>query len=242
MIVDVILDDMAAGLQAALRSGGSPREQLRRCVEAHARLFLHNRIFTEEREMSDRGRQAFRALTLRQHEHDGAALERLSGSRGRPAVGFVCAVLDENGRELPDGQIGEICARARGHVRLLEAAGAHGAGAGRWLAPDVAESAGIARPTLYKYVDSKRQLLDMIVDAVQGDMAAALDAALRSNGTPRERLRLYVEAHAKAFHANRVFYGIVFAEEKALSDRGRRAFRVGPVRGRTTSRNSSSST
>ena len=51
-------------------------------------------------------------MTLRQHEHDGAALERLSGSCGRPAVGFVCAVLDEDGREVPDGRIGEICTRS----------------------------------------------------------------------------------------------------------------------------------
>ncbi len=51
-------------------------------------------------------------MTLRQHEHDGAALERLSGSCGRPAVGFVCAVLDEAGREVPDGVIGEICTRS----------------------------------------------------------------------------------------------------------------------------------
>ena len=91
---------------------------------------------------------------------------------------------------------------------------------------DVAESAGIARATLYKYVDSKQQLLDMIVDAVLNDMAAALDAALRTDGTPRDRLRLYVEAHAQAFLANRVFYGIVYTEEKDLSDRGRRAFRA----------------
>lgn len=52
-------------------------------------------------------------MTLRQHEHDGADLERLSGSCGRPAVGFVCAVLDEDGHEVPDGTVGEICTRSR---------------------------------------------------------------------------------------------------------------------------------
>lgn len=91
---------------------------------------------------------------------------------------------------------------------------------------DVAEAAGIARATLYKYADSKQHLLDMIVDAVQDEMAAGLDAALRSEGTPRERLRRFVEAHATAFLDNRVFYGIVYTEEKELSDRGRKAFRV----------------
>jgi AcrR family transcriptional regulator len=91
---------------------------------------------------------------------------------------------------------------------------------------DVAEAAGVSRATLYKYVDGKQQLLDMIVAAVQDDMAASLDVALRSDGTPRERLRRFVEAHAEAFLQNRVFYGIVYAEEKDLSDRGRRAFRA----------------
>jgi len=91
---------------------------------------------------------------------------------------------------------------------------------------DVAEAAGVSRATLYKYVDGKQQLLDMIVAAVQDDMAASLDVALRSDGTPRERLRRFVEAHAEAFLQKRVFYGIVYAEEKDLSDRGRRAFRA----------------
>ena len=91
---------------------------------------------------------------------------------------------------------------------------------------DVAEAAGVSRATLYKYVDGKQQLLDMIVAAVQDDMAASLDVALRSDGPPRERLRRFVEAHAEAFLQNRVFYGIVYAEEKDLSERGRRAFRA----------------
>jgi fatty-acyl-CoA synthase len=51
-------------------------------------------------------------MTLRQHEQDGAELERLSGSCGRPAVGFVCTVLDDAGEPLPAGQIGEICTRS----------------------------------------------------------------------------------------------------------------------------------
>jgi AcrR family transcriptional regulator len=91
---------------------------------------------------------------------------------------------------------------------------------------DVAEAAGIARATLYRYADSKQHLLDMIVDAVQDDMTAGLDVALRSDGTPRQRLRRFVDAHAKAFLDNRIFYGIVYTEEKYLSERGRGAFRA----------------
>ena len=91
---------------------------------------------------------------------------------------------------------------------------------------DVAEAAGIARATLYRYADSKQHLLDMIVDAILDDMAAGLQAALRGDGTPRERLRGYVEAHARLFLDNRIFYGIVFTEEREMSERGRQAFRT----------------
>ena len=91
---------------------------------------------------------------------------------------------------------------------------------------DVAEAAGIARATLYRYADSKQHLLDMIVDTILDDMAEGLQAALRSDGSPRERLRRYVEAHARLFLDNRIFYGIVFTEEREMSDRGRQAFRA----------------
>jgi AcrR family transcriptional regulator len=91
---------------------------------------------------------------------------------------------------------------------------------------DVAEAAGIARATLYRYTDSKQHMLDMIVDVILDDMAVGLRAALRSEGSPRERLRRYVEAHARLFLDNRIFYGIVFTEEREMSDRGRQAFRT----------------
>jgi AcrR family transcriptional regulator len=91
---------------------------------------------------------------------------------------------------------------------------------------DVAEAAGIARATLYRYTDSKQHMLDMIVDVIRDDMAVGLRAALRSEGSPRERLRRYVEAHARLFLVNRIFYGIVFTEEREMSDRGRQAFRT----------------
>jgi AcrR family transcriptional regulator len=91
---------------------------------------------------------------------------------------------------------------------------------------DVAEAAGIARATLYRYTDSKQHMLDMIVDVIRDDMAVGLRAALRSEGSPRERLRRYVEAHARLFLDNRIFYGIVFTEEREMSDRGRQAFRT----------------
>jgi AcrR family transcriptional regulator len=107
---------------------------------------------------------------------------------------------------------------------------------------DVAESAGIARATLYKYVDSKQQLLDMIVDAVQGAWprrwtrrcAATAHlgsgSACMSRRTPRHAWRTGSSTGSSS--PRRRPCPIVGGGPAVL----------GPVRGRTTSRNSSSST
>jgi fatty-acyl-CoA synthase len=52
------------------------------------------------------------ATTLRRDEHDPANPDRL-GSCGRAVLGAHVAVLDEDGNELPEGEIGEIGVRSR---------------------------------------------------------------------------------------------------------------------------------
>jgi AcrR family transcriptional regulator len=89
---------------------------------------------------------------------------------------------------------------------------------------DIAEAAGISRPTVYKYTKSKQHLLDLMVDEIRKSLGKDLAAAL-ADGTSRERLRAYLDVHVYAFRANRAFYAIVFSEEVELSPRGRRRFR-----------------
>jgi TetR/AcrR family transcriptional regulator, cholesterol catabolism regulator len=91
---------------------------------------------------------------------------------------------------------------------------------------DIAAEAGISRPTVYKYTDSKQHLLDLMVDQVTGDLGRALDRVLASGAPPEQRLHQIVLAHIEAASANRTFYAIVFSEEVELSERGRTTFRA----------------
>lgn len=56
-------------------------------------------------------------MTLRREEHDPVRRPHLLHSCGRPAVGVVAAILDEDNKRLGDDQIGEICIRSAGVMR-----------------------------------------------------------------------------------------------------------------------------
>jgi AcrR family transcriptional regulator len=90
---------------------------------------------------------------------------------------------------------------------------------------DIAEAAGISRPTVYKYTKSKQHLLDLMVDQVTQDMGRRMQAVIHSTDDPTERLRRVVRAHVEAAVANRTFYAIVLSEEVEVSDAGREQFR-----------------
>ncbi|GAA4700133.1 TetR/AcrR family transcriptional regulator [Pseudonocardia yuanmonensis] len=90
---------------------------------------------------------------------------------------------------------------------------------------DIAEAAGISRPTVYKYTRSKQHLLDLMVDEVTGDLGRRLKEVLESGEPPQTRLREMIWAHIEAASANRTFYAIVFSEEVELSEQGRATFR-----------------
>jgi AcrR family transcriptional regulator len=90
---------------------------------------------------------------------------------------------------------------------------------------DIAEAAGISRPTVYKYTRSKQHLLDLMVDQVTGDMTRRLKDVMESGEPAETRLRRMIRTHIDSATGNRTFYAIVFSEEVELSDAGREAFR-----------------
>lgn len=90
---------------------------------------------------------------------------------------------------------------------------------------DIAEAAGISRPTVYKYTRSKQHLLDLMVEHVTADMTRGIKAVLDSTADPAERLRRLVGTHVESAVANRTFYAIVLSEELEVSEAGRQRFR-----------------
>lgn len=91
---------------------------------------------------------------------------------------------------------------------------------------DIAEAAGISRPTVYKYTSTKQNLLDLMVDEMTTNLQRELGRVTETSDAPVVRLRQVIMAHIHAASANRTFYAIVFSEETEISDATRLAFRT----------------
>jgi fatty-acyl-CoA synthase len=108
-MIYALLDAAAAGPARRLESlrtvfyGAAPMapERLRQAIAIFGPVFMQLYGQTEA---------PLCISTLRRDEHDLAQPERL-GSCGKPAAGLCVSLLDENGREVPLGGIGEICVR-----------------------------------------------------------------------------------------------------------------------------------
>jgi AcrR family transcriptional regulator len=89
---------------------------------------------------------------------------------------------------------------------------------------DIADAAGVSRPTVYKYTQSKRALLDSMVDAVLDAISARLHKALATADPPADKLRRLITIHVETATSMQTFYGILFSEETELSDEARARF------------------
>lgn len=90
---------------------------------------------------------------------------------------------------------------------------------------DIAAAAGISRTTVYRYTQSKQQLLDVMVVEITGYLGEGLREILTGDLSPRDRLDAYVRAHVRAATSNRAIYAIVFSEEAELSSVSKELFR-----------------
>lgn len=91
---------------------------------------------------------------------------------------------------------------------------------------DICEAAGISRPILYKYIESKSWLLDQMVLAVTDELEARLRTLLESEVLAAERLRQTVHLHIEAATTKRAFYATVFSEQSEMSDTSRAHFQA----------------
>ncbi|WP_067901043.1 TetR/AcrR family transcriptional regulator [Nocardia vaccinii] len=89
---------------------------------------------------------------------------------------------------------------------------------------DIAEAAGISRPTVYKYTRSKQRLLDLMVEQVTTDLGVRLEQILKSGEPAPARLHEVIRAHIDAAIGHRTFYAIIFSEEVEISDEARTLF------------------
>ena len=90
---------------------------------------------------------------------------------------------------------------------------------------DIADAAGVSRPTVYKYTESKRALLDSMLDAVLHAITARLREVLASADPPALKLRRLIAIHVETATSMQTFYWILFSEETELSDEARARFR-----------------
>lgn len=89
---------------------------------------------------------------------------------------------------------------------------------------DIAEAAGISRPTVYKYTKSKQHLLDLMVEVVTSDMSRRMREVFDTTDDPPEKLRRAVRTHIESAVTNRTFYAIVLSEQTEVSDASRELF------------------
>lgn len=89
---------------------------------------------------------------------------------------------------------------------------------------DIAKHLGIAKPTVYQYVNGKGSLLEEIVGQVLARIAEEHRLALESSNDPEEQLRRLVRGYVRTVAEMRTHYRIFLGEEKELPPRTRRRF------------------
>ncbi len=91
---------------------------------------------------------------------------------------------------------------------------------------DIADAAGVSRPTLYSYAGSKQWLLDRIVRELLDRVTTLLDSDYQTGDTPWQRLNAVVARHVVSAVENAGFYAILLSEESELSPETREYYRV----------------
>lgn len=104
-------------------------------------------------------------------------------------------------------------------VRAITAVGVPGLTMDR-----VADEAGIAKGTLYRYFETKQDLIRETVEATLAPMLEELRALAADAAAPGERLQRMTLAHLRFFENNREFFRVL------LHERSRAQVRVGRAR------------
>jgi len=90
---------------------------------------------------------------------------------------------------------------------------------------DICEAAGVSRPTVYKYIESKPWLLEQAVIAVTEELGGKLYSVRHGPGTAREKLRKLVRLHIDSAVKKRVYYAAMMTETTELPERAHKTYR-----------------
>jgi AcrR family transcriptional regulator len=88
---------------------------------------------------------------------------------------------------------------------------------------DIADTLGLARPSLYHYFSNKEDILVAGVDRIKDRRTRFVDEIRLVEGTPVERLRTLVREFALLISENPVWIRVLLREEPALPEETRRA-------------------
>lgn len=90
---------------------------------------------------------------------------------------------------------------------------------------DIAESMGIAKPTIYKYVKSKSAILQAIFNSVLSRLRANIEP-VRQFDRPEEQIDALVQMFLHSVHDLRSHFLIFFGEERELPVHARKRLRA----------------
>lgn len=90
---------------------------------------------------------------------------------------------------------------------------------------DIAAEAGVSKPTVYQYVDSKRWLLETIVEQVIYPLRHNIEQILTSDDSPRDKLVAFIRVHVESAITYRTYYAVLTADQHQLSPQALRNYR-----------------
>ncbi|MCV7109186.1 TetR/AcrR family transcriptional regulator [Mycolicibacterium chitae] len=90
---------------------------------------------------------------------------------------------------------------------------------------DIAAEAGVSKPTVYQYVDSKRWLLETIVEQVIYPLRHNIDQILTNDDPPRDKLVAFIRVHVESAITYRTYYAVLTADQHQLSPQALRNYR-----------------
>lgn len=89
---------------------------------------------------------------------------------------------------------------------------------------DIAAEAGVSKPTVYQYVDSKRWLLETIVEQVIYPLRHSIEQIVTSDQTPRDKLIAFIRVQVESAITYRTYYAVLTADQHQLSKQALREY------------------